>query len=155
MVLWRTVLRELVDYGPRPGACGVGVCARLPLTLGDPGETFGPRIDRIPRARPPWPLGASSPRIKKLIFSAPSTCPIDLLGPSANRTALERLHDAFYYTLVCLCLSWGRRSRGAFERVEQHNWRCRHALVLLLFVRFITTSCVYRCTSALCSTSLC
>ena len=33
-------------------ACGVGACACLVTTLGGPWETSGPRIDRIPPARP-------------------------------------------------------------------------------------------------------
>ena len=36
-------------------------------------------------------VGSSYRDIKKLIFSAPSKCPIDLFGPVANRTALKRL----------------------------------------------------------------
>ena len=35
-------------------ARGVGVCPRLIPTLGDPRETSGPRIDRIPSTRPSW-----------------------------------------------------------------------------------------------------
>ena len=72
-------------------ACGVGACARLVATLGDPGETSGPRIDRIPSTRPPW-WRRQYRELKKLIFSAPSKCPIDLYGPVANGTTLERLH---------------------------------------------------------------
>ena len=36
-------------------------------------------------------------------FLAPSTCPIDLFGPVANRTILKRLHAAFR---VCLLVSY-------------------------------------------------
>ena len=36
---------------PSADVCGVGDCARLVLTLSDPRETSGPRIDRIPPAR--------------------------------------------------------------------------------------------------------
>ena len=92
MVLWADLLRELVDYGPRPGVCGVGDCARLLRTLGDPGETSGPGIDRIKPARPPWPPADHRPRIKKNSFSPLSTCPIALFGPLANRRLLKRLH---------------------------------------------------------------
>ena len=60
-------------------------------TLGDLGETAGPRIDRIQPARPPW-WDRQFRELKKLIFSPPSKCPIDLFGPLANRTVLKRLH---------------------------------------------------------------
>ena len=63
-------------------------------TLDDLGETAGPRIDRIQPARPPW-WDRQFRELKKLIFSPPSKCPIDLFGPLANRTVLKRLHDAF------------------------------------------------------------
>ena len=77
-------MRELVDYAPSPGACGVGACACIVPTLGDPRETSLAGIDRIQPVRPPWTIAASSPRIKKTAFSAPSTCPIDLFGPVGN-----------------------------------------------------------------------
>ena len=88
---WRE--RELVDYAPSPGACGVGACARLVPSISGPRETSGPRIDRIPPARPSWP-DRQYRELKKLFFSPPSKCPIDLFGPVANRTILERLHVA-------------------------------------------------------------
>ena len=91
--------RELVDYAPSPGACGVGACTCIVPTLGDPRETSLTGIDRIKVARPPWTVGRPRPRIKKNPFLAPSTCPIDLFGPLANRTVLKRLHGA-----VCSCL---------------------------------------------------
>jgi len=102
MVLGRAVVRELVDYAPWPGACGVGDCARLLLTLRGPGDTSWAGIDRIQPARPPWPWRHCRPRIKKKSFSAPSTCHIDLFGPVANRTVLKRLHVASMSNLVCL-----------------------------------------------------
>ena len=74
-------------------ACGVGACPRLLPTKSDPRETSGPRIDRFPPTRPPW-LDRRYRDIKKLIFSAPSTCPIDLFGPLANGTVPKRLHVA-------------------------------------------------------------
>ena len=74
-------------------ACGVGDCPRRIPTLGGPGETSGPRIDRIQPARPPW-RRRQFRELKKLIFSAPSKRPIDLLGPLSNRTVLRRLHVA-------------------------------------------------------------
>ena len=74
-------------------ACGVGACARLVATLGAPRETSGPRIDRFPPTRPPrW--RRQFRELKNFFFSAPSTCPIDLFGPLANRTVLKRLHGA-------------------------------------------------------------
>ena len=72
-------------------ACGVGDCPCLVPTLSDPGETSGPRIDRIPPTRPPW-WDRQNRELKKLIFSPPRKCPTDLFGPLANRTILERLH---------------------------------------------------------------
>ena len=112
MVIERAVARELVDYAPSPGACGVGDCARLLTTLGDPGETFGPRIDRIPQARPPCGVGGRAPRIKKIPFPAPSKCPIDLFGPVANRTILKRLHErsGLLVSLHAASLSFSRPS---------------------------------------------
>ena len=68
-------------------ACAVGDCPRLVSTLGDPRETSGPRIDRFSSTRPPW-CRRQYRDIQKLIFSAPSKCPIDLFGPVANRTCL-------------------------------------------------------------------
>ena len=73
-------------------ACAVGDCPRLVSTLGDPRETSGPRIDRFSSTRPPW-CRRQYRDIQKLIFSAPRKCPIDLFGPVANRTILERLRD--------------------------------------------------------------
>ena len=72
-------------------ACGVADHPCLVPTLSDPGETSGPQIDRIPSTRPPW-WRRQYRELKKLIFSAPSKCPIDLYGPVANGTTLERLH---------------------------------------------------------------
>ena len=71
-------------------ACGVGDCACIVPTLGDAGETSGPRIDRIPPTRPPW-RRRQFRELKKLIFLAPSKCCIDLLGPVANRTVFKRV----------------------------------------------------------------
>ena len=39
--------------------------------------------------------GPSISRIKKIIFSPPSKCPIGLFGPVANRAVLERPHPPF------------------------------------------------------------
>ena len=69
-------------------ACGVGDCTCIVPTIGDPRETSGSRIDRIPPARPPW-WRRQYRELKKLFFSAPSTCPIGLFGPVANGTILN------------------------------------------------------------------
>ena len=71
-------------------ACGVGACACIVQTLSELRETSGPRIDRIPLARP-TPLARQYRELKKLIFLAPSKCFIDLFGPVANGRILERL----------------------------------------------------------------
>ena len=72
-------------------ACGVGACACIVQTLSELRETSGPRIDRIPLARP-TPLARQYRELKKLIFLAPSKCPIDLFGPLAHGRILKRLH---------------------------------------------------------------
>ena len=46
----------MVDYAPNPGACGVGACTSIVLTLGGPGDTSGAGIDRNKPARPPYGL---------------------------------------------------------------------------------------------------
>ena len=79
-------------YAGSARARGVGDCTCLLPTLNDLGETSGPRIDRIPPTRPPW-WRRQYRDIKKLIFLAPSKCPIDLFGPLANGRILERLHE--------------------------------------------------------------
>ena len=75
-------------------ACGVGDYPCLVPTLGDPGETSGPRIDRIPPTRPPW-RRRQYRELKKLIFLAPRKCPIDLFRPVANRRILKQLLGGF------------------------------------------------------------
>ena len=42
-------------------------------------------------------MGRSRPRIKKIPFLAPSTCPIALFGLLANGRLLKRLHDTFIF----------------------------------------------------------
>ena len=74
-------------------ACGVGACARLVATLGAPRETSGPRIDRFPSTRPPW-CRRQYRDIQKLIFLAPRSRPICLLGPLTDRTMLKWLQVA-------------------------------------------------------------
>ena len=61
-------------------ACGVGDYPYLVTTLGDLGETSGPRIDRIPLARP-TPLARQYRELKKIRFLTPSKCRIDHFGP--------------------------------------------------------------------------
>ena len=80
-------------------ACGVGACACLLPTKSDPWEISGPPLDRIPSTRPSW-RDRQFRELKKIFFSAPSTCPIDLFGPLANRTTLKRLHAAFRVLLA-------------------------------------------------------
>ena len=67
-----------------------------------PRGTSGPRIDRIPPTRPPW-RRRQFRELKKLIFSAPRKCPIDLFGPRANRTPLKQRVCAFR---VCMLVSY-------------------------------------------------
>ena len=45
-------------------------------------------------------MGRPRPRIKKIPFSAPSKCPIDLFRPLANRTTLKRLHARSDFALA-------------------------------------------------------
>jgi hypothetical protein len=91
MLEWLGVLRELAD---NPSKRRRMRCGRLTIyrpTLSDPRETSGPRIDRIPSTRPSW-RDRQYRELKKIIFSPPSKCTIDLFGPLANRTVLKRLH---------------------------------------------------------------
>ena len=76
-------------------ACGVGACARLLPTKSDPRETSGPRTDRIPSTWPSW-RDRQYRELKKIFFSPPSKCPIDLFEPLANGTILKRLHGTFF-----------------------------------------------------------
>ena len=98
LVLWPDVwLRTCtVMYLPMeaPAYAAVGDCTRQIPTLGDPRETSGPRIDRLPSTRPPW-WRRQYRELKKLFFSAPSKCPIVLFGPVSNRTILKQLHVTF------------------------------------------------------------
>ena len=89
----RCILADVSEAGSAR-ACGVGDCKCLPPILSGLGDTSGPRIDRIPPTCPPW-RRRQFRELKKLLFLAPSTCPIDLFGPLANRTVLKRLHGAF------------------------------------------------------------
>ena len=84
-------------------------------TLGDLGETSGPRIDRIPPTRPPWRRRLYR-ELKKLIFSAPSTCPIDLFGPLANGTVLKQVHVVFALLASVLHAASFHRSLNRIQR---------------------------------------
>ena len=64
-----------VSYTGSGGVRGVGDCARLTRTLGDPGETLGPQIDRIPSTRPPW-WHRQYRELKKLTFRPPVRAPL-------------------------------------------------------------------------------
>ena len=102
-------------------ACGVGDYPCLVPTLGDLRETSGPRIDRFPPTRPPrW--RRQFRELKKLIFLAPSTCPIYLLGPVANRTVLKRLRAASCVSLVCLLPSPPLTEKAAKEATWMAAW---------------------------------
>ena len=92
-------------------------CRRLPTsnpTLGDPRETSGPQIDRIPSTRPSW-WRRQYRELKKLFFSPPSKCAIDLFGPVANRAILKQLH------VTSRSSSRNPRRRSATPRLESKN----------------------------------
>ena len=101
------------------GACGVGDCTCLVPTPSAPRETSGPRIDRISPAHPPW-RRRQFRELKKLIFSAPGKCPIDLFGPRANRTILKRLRVVF-------CL-WLHSVLHRYAQLLQHRFDCRYRM---------------------------
>ena len=69
-------------------------CRRQPMSSSDPRRPRGDlrTTNRQDSIDAPALVASSISRTKKLIFSAPSKCPIDLLGPVANRTVLKRLH---------------------------------------------------------------
>ena len=95
-------------------ACGVGDCPRLIPTLGNLGETSGPRIDRIPSTRPPW-RRRQFRELKKLFFSPPRKCPIDIFGPVANRRILTRLRG------VCFLVSYTAKAHGFSAHFLAYN----------------------------------
>ena len=84
-----------VSYTGSGGVGGVGDCTRPTSTLGNPRETPGPRIDRIPWTRPPW-WRRQYRELKKVFLSAPSRCSIDLFGPVANGR-YSQVRDRFYF----------------------------------------------------------
>ena len=89
-----------VSYVGSDGVGGVGDCPRLiPTRKRPPGDLRATtRQDSTDAA---VMVGPSISRIKKILFSAPSTCPIDLFGPLANGKILKRLHVDF-----CLLVSY-------------------------------------------------
>ena len=92
----RWLAERIASYVSTDGsarAYDVGACARLVPSLSAPRETWGPRFDRIPSTRPSW-RDRQYRELKKIFFSPPSKCPIDLFGPVSNRTTLKRLHVA-------------------------------------------------------------
>ena len=87
------------SYTGSGGVSGVGDCTCIIPTLTDLRKASGPRIDRIQPARPSW-RGRQYRELKKIIFSPPITCPIDIFGPLANGTILKRLHRHVVRLLV-------------------------------------------------------
>ena len=71
-------------------------CRRLRATTADPKRPQGDlrATNRQDSTGAAAMAGPSISRIKKIIFSPPSKCPIDLFGPVSNRTILRRLHGA-------------------------------------------------------------
>ena len=116
--LWRAIERKgpclYVSTDGSRRACGVGACPRLLPTKSDPRETSGPQIDRIPSTRPSW-WDRQYRELKKLFFSPPSKCPIDLFGPVANRAILKQLH------VTSRSSSRNPRRRSATPRLESKN----------------------------------
>ena len=111
-------------------ACGVGACTCIVPTLGDPKDTSWAGIDRIPPTRPPW-WHRQYRELKKIFFSAPSKCPIDLFGPVANRTVLERLHDASgFEPSVSLPLAPQAQSEAAIKSLQLDKQESREREVV-------------------------
>ena len=119
----RGIAQRTLGDVPYSGSGGVGDCPRLVRPKNDFRETPGPRIDRIPPTRPPW-WHRQYRELKKLIFSAPGKCPIDLFGPLANRTILKQLHGVTCF-LVCLqaasSVGWGLQA----VRSNRERYTCR------------------------------
>ena len=71
---------------------------RLHMSITDPKrlpESFW-AANRQDSIDAPITAGRQFRELKKLIFSAPRKCPIDLFGPQMDGTILERLHVALY-----------------------------------------------------------
>ena len=79
-------------------------CRRLRTSTTDQKRPLGDlrAANRQDSTDAPTVAASSISRIKKINFSAPSTCPIDLFGPLANGRALKQLHALFR---VCLLVS--------------------------------------------------
>ena len=73
-------------------------CRRLPMSSSDPKRPRGDlRTTNRQDSTDALAMAVSSiSRMKKIFFSPPRTCPIDLFGPIANRTVLKQLHAAFH-----------------------------------------------------------
>ena len=94
----RWLAERIASYVSTDGSASaydVGACARLVSSLSGPRETSGPQIDRIPPARPSW-WDRQYREFKKLFFSPPGKCHINLSGPRANRTT----HDGSVAQIV-------------------------------------------------------
>ena len=91
MLQWLGVVRELADNPSKRRRMRSRQLTMYSTYPSDPRETSGPRMDRILPARPPW-RRRQFRELKKLIFLAPSKCPIDLFGSLANGRILKRLH---------------------------------------------------------------
>jgi hypothetical protein len=74
---------------------GVGDCTRPMSTLGAPGETSGPRIDRFPSTRPPW-RHRQFCELKKLFFLGP----VSVVSISLAHQPTERYSNNFMSCLV-------------------------------------------------------
>ena len=74
-------------------ACSVGACPRLVPSRSDFRETSGPRIDRIPLARPTTLVARRRPRIKFFFFDPQEVSdryPRTTNGPNASQTTPGR-----------------------------------------------------------------
>ena len=93
MVLWAALMRELAEICWKRRRVR---CRRLRATTADPKRPQGDlrATNRQDSTGAAAMAGPSISRIKKIIFSPPSKCPIDLFGPLANGTILKRLRDA-------------------------------------------------------------
>ena len=76
---------------PSADVCGVGDCARLVLTLSDPRETSGPRIDRIPLALADH-FGIVSAVNKKITFLRP---PVSVPSITLDQYLTERYSNKY------------------------------------------------------------
>ena len=92
----------MVDYAPNPGACGVGACTSIVLTLGGPGDTSGAGIDRNKPARPPYGLVCLRTAKQEMTFFDPQEVSHRSLWTSSELNATRTAACAFR---VCLLVS--------------------------------------------------